>query len=225
MLILLLVLVGRGTPLSGQVKNHLTTNIFSTLSSKRNLGLTYHRELGKNLGIQLTVFHNFKLGTRISKNDEFVPEFKYTLNKNIHNLGGECTLYFYKNMVGGYIGYEWIQVRKQEVFCVEGEDLGNGFHDCKEFLPLDYNDGIHIIQTGLRLRLPIPIDPGHMAFHFRPMYAYFWNDNNSAIPEGKDREGRSEFSKNLGHWNNNLLFFDKGSYLSIKLEVHVGISW
>ena len=80
-------------------------------------------------------------------------------------------------------------------FVLKVRTLAMVFTTAKNFLPLDYNDGIHIIQTGLRLRLPIPIDPGHMAFHFRPMYAYFWNDNNSAIPEGKDREGRSEFSK------------------------------
>lgn len=208
-----------------QSRNHLTTNLFSPLSSKKNVGLTYHREFNSNLGLQISVFYNFKLGQKILKNDEFIPEFKYTFNKNALNLGGECTFYFYKNRIGVYAGYEKLHVNKQERFCVEATDLGNGFVDCKEIHAIDYKDGINIVQTGFRVRIPLPIEPGHLSFHIRPVYAYFWNDRNQELPDGPDMEGRSQFSKNIGHWNNNLLFYDRGSFLSIKLEVHAGISW
>lgn len=209
----------------GQSRNHLTTNLYSFLSSKRNVGLTYHRELNSNMGVQLTIFYNYELGQRILKNDEFIPEFKYSFNKNTPNFGGECTFYFFKNKIGVYAGYEKLRVNKQERFCVEATDLGQGFLDCKEIQVINYVDGINIVQTGFRFRIPLPIEPGHLSFHIRPVYAYFWNDRNPVLPEGPDMEGRSQFSKNIGHWNNNLLFYDRGSFLSIKLEVHAGISW
>lgn len=189
------------------------------------MGLTYRRALGKHLGFQLTVFNNFKLGSRIIKNDDFVPSFSYQFQKGWKNMGVEVTLFLYQNRLGLYGGYEQLQVLKNERFCVDPENLGNGFSDCAEILQLDYADRIHLVQTGLRYILPVLSDPIDVSLHLRPTLAFFWNDAHSQLPNGNDQEGRTEVYHTTGDWNNHLLFNDKGTFFHLKLECHVGLSW
>ncbi|MBK9687836.1 MAG: hypothetical protein IPO65_08735 [Saprospiraceae bacterium] len=57
------------------------------------------------------------------------------------------------------------------------------------------------------------------------MYARYWNNENAEIPAGADLEDRDADITTVGRWNNNLIFRDKGSYVSFKIELHVGLTW
>ena len=211
--------------LSAQNSNHFSVNVLAPLGTKKHIGLTYRRELGKHLGFQFTVFNNFNLGNRIIKNDEFVPSFNYQYQKGWKNMGGEVTIFLFKNRLGLFGGYEQLHVLKNERFCIDPIDLGNGFKDCAEIVQLEYKDRVHLLQTGLRYIFPVISDPVDISFHLRPALSFFWNDTQSQLPNGNEQEGRSVAYHTAGDWNNHLLFNDRGTFFQIKLECHVGISW
>lgn len=225
-LILFVIVLGQ-TQTMAQGKNHLSTNLFSMVSTKGVLGLTYHRELTQHLGVQLSLFRTQYALPVVLNNRDFTPDFTYEIIRQRPNLGGEFTLYFYNNLVGAYAGYENFNVRKNECFCLGGEPIDQWFYRCDNFQSISYNDRIHIFQTGLRIVLPLLTQKNlpEVKLHFRPMYARFWNNENPEIPAGPDQEGRNADITTAGRWNHNLIFRNQGSYISYKLELHVGLGW
>jgi hypothetical protein len=64
-------------PIYAQGKNHLSTNLFSLVSTKGVLGVTYHRELTKNWGLQLSWFRTQYALPIVLNNKDFTPDFTY----------------------------------------------------------------------------------------------------------------------------------------------------
>ena len=224
---LLCLLIAAQGQITAQGKNHLSSNLFSMVSTKGVLGMTYHRELTKNWGLQLGLFRTQFALPIVLNNLDFTPDFTYQIIQERPNLGGEFTLYFYDNLIGVYAGYENFNVRKNECFCTGGAPIDEWFYRCDNFQHITYNDRIHIFQTGLRFVLPLFTfeNLAEMKLHLRPMYARYWNNENAEIPAGADLEDRDADITTVGRWNNNLIFRDKGSYVSFKIELHVGLTW